>query len=57
MAFAIDVQPIIPFIKKVAESFAGFINMIKDFHPLALLAGAAFLFLAGKDCSLPVWLN
>ena len=48
MSFAIDVQPIIPFIKKVAESFAGFMNLIKDFSPWTILLTSAFIFLAGK---------
>ena len=47
-AFAIDVQPIIPFIKKVAEMFAGFLNAIKEFHPMTLLLGAGFVFIASK---------
>lgn len=47
-AFAIDVQPIIPFIKKVAEGFAGFLNFLKDFHPLTVLVSAGFIFITSK---------
>jgi hypothetical protein len=47
-SFAIDVEPVIPFFKKMAEVIAGTLRFMKDFHPMTILITGALLFLAGK---------
>ena len=48
MQFAIDVQPVIPFFKKLAEVIAGVLKFMKDFHPMTILVTGALMFFAGK---------